>query len=115
MPVRECDPSCRWVEALPPHSSIAGLANVGEHGVFGNGGHGVGVGLVRGAGCHTKETVLWVDGSQSTCRDKTGLQKDLLQTFAFGGPKLKLHGGPRAKSKHLKYCIVKMQSGTETP
>lgn len=46
VPVCECDPSCRGVEALPPHSSVAGLAYIGKHGVFGDGGHGVGVGLV---------------------------------------------------------------------
>lgn len=69
VPVRECDTSCRGGQALPPHSSIAGLTNIGEHSVFGNGGHGVGVGLVWGAGSHAKETVLRVDGSQFTCRD----------------------------------------------
>lgn len=79
MPICKCDPSRRRVESLPPHSSIAGLTNVGEHGISSNGGHGIGVGLVRGAGCHTKETILWVDGSQSTCRVKTGLLEDLLE------------------------------------
>lgn len=69
MPVGETDTGRRWVQSLPPHSSVAGLANVGEHSVFGNGGHGVGVGLVRGAGRHTKETVLRVDGSQFPCVD----------------------------------------------
>lgn len=70
VPVCERDPSWRGVKALPPYSSIAGLANVGEHSVFGNGGHGVGVGLIRGAWSHTEETVLWVDSSKFTCRDR---------------------------------------------
>lgn len=72
MPVRERDPGRRGVEALPPHSSIAGLAHVGEHSVFGDGGHGVRVGLVGGAGGHAEETVLRVDGSQLPCRDTRG-------------------------------------------
>lgn len=67
VPVFERDPGCGGGEALPPHSSVAGLAHVGEHGVFDDGGHGVRVGLFRGAGSHAEETVLWVDGPQFPC------------------------------------------------
>ena len=69
MPVCEGDAGGRGGKSLPPHSSIAGLTDVGEHCVFGDGGHGVGVGLVRGARSHAEETVLWVDGPQFTCND----------------------------------------------
>lgn len=69
VPVSQCDSSCRRVQTFPPYSSIAGLADISEDGVFGDGGHGVGVGLVRGAGCDAKEAILWVDGSQFTCRE----------------------------------------------
>lgn len=70
VPVCECDTSCRGVKTLPPHASITGLANIGEHSVSGNGGHGIGVGLVGSTWSHTEETILWVDGSQFTCRDR---------------------------------------------
>lgn len=33
------------------------------------------------------------------------------QTFSLEGPKLKLNGGARAKSKHLLFGVVKMQNG----
>lgn len=70
VPVCERDAACRWVKSLPPHSSVAGLTNVGEHGVFGNGGHGVGVGLVRGTWSYAEEAVLRVDGPEFTCRHR---------------------------------------------
>lgn len=68
VPVSQCDSCWRRVQTFPPHSSVTGLADISEDGVFGDGGHGVRVGLVRGAGCDAKETVLRVDGSQLTCR-----------------------------------------------
>lgn len=71
VPVCECDTFCGGVESFPPHPSIAGLTNVGKHCVFGNGGHGVGVGLVWGAWSHTEKSVLWIDGPQFTYRDVT--------------------------------------------
>lgn len=69
VPVSQCDSGCRRVQAFPPYSSVTGLTDISEDGVFGDGGHGVGVGLVRGAGCDAKEAILWVDGSQFTCRE----------------------------------------------
>lgn len=69
VPVSQCDSSCRRVQTFPPYSSVAGLADISEDSVFGDGGHGVGVSLVRGAGCNAKEAILWVDGSQFTCRE----------------------------------------------
>ena len=32
--------------------------------------------------------------------------------FPLEGQKLKLHGGPSAKRKHIFYCILKMQNYT---
>lgn len=91
VPVSQCDSGCRRVQTFPPYSSVTGLADISEDGVLGDGGHGVGVGLVRGAGCDAKEAVLWVDGSQFTCRedgimpqtlrmDRSQLQTLLLET-----------------------------------
>lgn len=73
VPVCQGDSSCRRVQTFPPHSAVTGLTDIGEDGVFGNGGHGVRVGLVRGAGCDAKETILRVDGSQFTCREDVGI------------------------------------------
>ena len=64
MPVGEGHSGGGWGQALPPHTPVAGLADVGEDRVFGDGGHGVGVGFVRGSRGHSEETVLWVDGPQ---------------------------------------------------
>lgn len=68
VPVCQRDPSRRRVQTFPPHSSVAGLADISEDGVFVDGGHGVGVGLIRGARRDAEEAVLRVDGSQFTCR-----------------------------------------------
>lgn len=74
VPVGESNSSCRWVKPFPPHSSIARLTNISEHRVFGDGGHGVWVGLVRSAGSNSEEPVLWVDGPE----------------FAYGGTEFDL-------------------------
>lgn len=69
MPVGDGHSGRGGVQALPPHSPVAGLAHVGEDGVLGDGGHGVRVGFVRGAGRDAEEAVLRVDGSQFSCVD----------------------------------------------
>lgn len=69
MPVGEGHSGRGGVQALPPHAAVAGLAHVGEDGVLGDGGHGVRVGLVGGAGRHAEEAVLRVDGPQLPCGD----------------------------------------------
>lgn len=66
MPVGQGDPCSRGVQSLPPYPSVAGLAHVGEHCVFGDGRHGVRVGLQGRARSHAEETVLWVDGPEFT-------------------------------------------------
>lgn len=82
VPVSQCDSGCRRVQTFPPHSSVAGLADISEDGVFGDGGHGVGVGLVRGAWCDAKEAILWVNGSQFTCRED-GIMPQTLRMDRF--------------------------------
>lgn len=73
MPICERHVSRRGVESFPPHPPIAGFTNIGEHSIFNNSSHGVGVGLVGGARGHAKEPVLWVDGPQFTYRKIRGL------------------------------------------
>ena len=45
--------------------------------------------------------------------DESLLCSRFAQTFSLGGPKLKLNGELRAKSKHLLYYIVKMKNSTK--
>lgn len=73
MPICERDVSRRGVESFPPHPPIAGFTNIGEHSIFSNSSHGIGVGLVGGARGYAKEPVLWVDGSQFTYRKIRGV------------------------------------------
>ena len=51
-------------QALPPDVTVLSLGNVGEDGVLVTGGQGIRVGLGGGAGGHTEEAVLGVDGVQ---------------------------------------------------
>lgn len=64
LPGSEGDSLRQWlVHALPVHTTIAGLRNVGENSVFDDGLHGVGVGFGWGAGRHSEKAVLRVDGT----------------------------------------------------
>lgn len=57
----------RLVNALPVHSTIAGLSHIGEKSVTLDCGHGIGIGGGRGARGHPEEAILRVDGPESTC------------------------------------------------
>lgn len=64
------DGDSRWerlVNALPVHASITGLSHVGEKSVTLDCGHGIGIGGGRGTRSHPKETILRIDGPESTC------------------------------------------------
>src|SRR3974390_2300871 len=54
----------RSVHAFPPHVAVLRQGHVGEDGVLGDGGHGVGVAGEVGARRHAEVTVLRVDRPQ---------------------------------------------------
>lgn len=66
MPVCEFDSRCRWFQTLPPNSPIAGLSHISEHCVPGDGCHGMRVCLQGRPGGNSKETILWINGSEFT-------------------------------------------------
>ena len=50
--------------ALPPDVSVVGQGHVGENAIAGEGADGIGIGVHAGAGGHTEEAGLGVDGVQ---------------------------------------------------
>ena len=69
--------------AFPPHIAVGGECCVGEERVAPQCFHCIGIGVVAGSWCNTKEASFWVDGVQATIFTKLHPANVVTNGFSF--------------------------------